>query len=168
MSITAGNYEAVCTGHQWDKNKDGKPVVVLSFKLLEGEHFGKHVNWWGHTTEKSIDITLKALRNAGWKGNDLDNLGELNQRVSLAIEPEDYEDEQGNKKTTTRVKWVNRAGGGVTLKNPPSSDELRMFAAQMRAKASGVKEVDGETIILSQMPSEQPEEPPPITDEIPF
>jgi hypothetical protein len=158
MLLPEGTYPAVATEHQWGTSKNGHEQVAICFQIVDGPQSGQFATWNGYFSGKAEKITMKALRACGWKGDDLMNLGELNQRVSIAIEHETSDEG----KTYHKVQWVN-APGGLALKDPMSSDKLRMFAAKMKAKAAQVKEVAGERVEAdrAEPPSQRNEAPPP-------
>lgn len=165
--LLPGTYAAVATDHQWGKSKSDKTQIVIVFQILDGPQTGQYITWYGYFSGKAAKITMKALRTCGWKGDDLAELGVLNQRVSIVVEHEEYEG-----KTHAKVQWINPPGGGIALKNPLAPNDLRMFAAQMKAKCAEVGEVAGEKVEVQRTeapPQDFGEEPPPIGDgEIPF
>lgn len=168
--ILPGKYDAVATEYQWGTSTNGKTQVAVCFQILEGPQSGQYITWYGYFTGKAEKITLKALRACGWKGDDLMQLGELDQRVSIVIENEEHEG-----KTHAKVQWVNAPGGGIALKNPLGNEELRMFAAKMKARAAESKEIAGERVEVDRADppaareTYRHDEPPPQGDaDIPF
>ena len=164
--IEQGTFEAVAIHHEFGTANE-KEQVVVTFSLLEGPDKGKTIAWFGYFTEKAYERTMEALRYCGWKGDDLMNMGDLEQKVSIVIEHETYEGD-----TNARVKWVNKIGGGmVKLKDPMSTDKLRMFAASMKAKAAQIEEVAGEKVESNSAhsaPTNGNQPPPPSDDDIPW
>lgn len=168
--IQPGKYTAVAVAEdvQWGKTKTDKVQVAIPFRIEEGQHAGHTITWFGFFTEKARERTLESLRFCGWKGNDLANLGPLDQQVEIVVDEEEYDG-----KVRTKVQWVNRLGSGkVKLNETLDPNELRTFAAEMRGLAQGVAEVDG--------PKAQPgngagshgswrdDVPPPTDDDINF
>lgn len=124
---------------QLGESTNGKEQVAITFELTEGEYAGRKITWFGYfSTDKAAEQTMKALRNAGWKGNDLWEVTkqELTQPVSLAIITEEYNSEFRNK-----VDWVNSpGGGGVKLEKPMDQFKARSFAERFKAKAAAIPE----------------------------
>lgn len=165
--LLPGKYDAVATDHQWGKSRNDKTQIVVCFQILEGPQSGQYITWYGYFTGKAAKITMKALRACGWKGDDLTSLGSLDQRVSLTVEHEEHEGT-----VHAKVQWVNSPGGAVAVKSPLGKDELRMFAAQMKARCSEVGEVTGERVDVDTAQPPEPRDmhgPPPVCDaDIPF
>jgi hypothetical protein len=155
MNIPDGRYAAVGVPQSYD---DGEPEryaqlgqskekktdqVTITFKILDGEAEGQQIAWTGYFTADTYAKTVEALRNCGFKGDDLLKLHDqtLDQEVSLVIESEEYKG-----KMYPRVRWVNRPGGGGGMRGatPMKGDELRKFAAMMKARVKGIPEVAGE------------------------
>lgn len=137
--IPEGQYTATCIDKQFGTTSTGKKQVVLRFRIDSGEHAGQELNWYGYFTDRTWERTLESLRYCGFKGDNLDQLGPLDQQVSIVVGHNEYEG-----KTSARVDWINRLGeGSISLSNPMKGDELRKFAASMRKRVQGVPEVDG-------------------------
>jgi hypothetical protein len=159
-----GTYRARPVAAALGKAGTGNEQVAIEFEFLDGQ--GGGITYFGSFTEKAVPHTLKALRTAGWRGDDLADLssvgGETAPEVFLVIENETYEG-----RTTAKVKWVNSTGG-LALKDPLDADSARAFAAKMRGtvlahnKGAGVRATPSRGGAL-------PPEPPPLSDEdIPF
>lgn len=104
-----------------------KEQVAVLFELLEGEYAGVRMTWHGFFTDKTTKRTIEALRNCGWEGNDLTNLGGINRNeVELVIENEEYEG-----KTRPKVQWVN-AIGRIALSATMPVDQAKAFALRMK------------------------------------
>jgi hypothetical protein len=132
---------------QLGEAKTGTKQVLMQFKILDGEHAGRVVPWIGYFTSGTVDGTLKALRTAGMKGEDLsklygDNAQELNQAVNIVVEMKPNQD---GSKAYPQVRWVNSPGGGngFTLKKPMAKTDMLKFAAQMKSRLKQVPEVAG-------------------------
>lgn len=152
------------------KGKDGSPgkkQVLMMFEILDGQHAGRRVPWWGYFTEKSWANTVKGLRACGFKGDELHTLPaqQLDQEVSITIGINEWEGKQNN-----RVAWVNPASSGIKLADPMNGNDLRQFSAFMKSKASTIAAVDGKKADRSQKPGSDsqpsgPQDSPPPGDD---
>lgn len=128
---------------RWANTKEKNKQVLVYFEILEGDYRGQRLPWFGFFTKASYERTMQALRFMGWKGDDLANLGDLDQEVSITVEHNTY-----NEKTYARVAWVNRAGGGSAMKlnDPLSESDVRAFAARFRVAAGKIATVEGKRV----------------------
>lgn len=120
----------------------GNEQIALAFTLLdeEGVDTGETIDWVGtFASEKSNEITIKALRNCGWKTDDIANLNGINDNeVELDIQFDEYNGER-----RLKVKWVNKPGGNrIKFKNELDERGKKALAARLRGtiaanKASG-------------------------------
>lgn len=128
--LDAGTYRARSISAALGTTNGGKPQVAVKFSLLDFP--GESITWFGYFTESTENSTLRALRTAGWTGEDLSDLAELQNpegpEVWLVIEHETYEN-----KTRAKVRWVNSAGG-LAMKNAMEGDAAKTFAARMKDK----------------------------------
>lgn len=142
--ITAGSYKARATKAllaQVGANKT--PAMQVVFQLTdEGPHQGETIRWDGWLTEKTQDRTIEAIGYCGWTGDDLSVFAkdgapmqgmDLND-VELVIENEEYTNTAGETKTSAKVQWVNRIGGGrgLNVENAMPEAEATAFAAKMK------------------------------------
>jgi len=154
MLIPEGKYTAVATRVA---GEDGEPIVrfayagekktkqvLVYYRLLEGEHAGQVLPWFGYFTEASWQRTIESLKYSGFKGNDLFAIEDqdLSQKVQVVVEHNE------NPKTGdvhARISWVNRMGSGaIKLNDPMARDDLRKFAALMKSRVSQVPDAEGE------------------------
>ena len=106
--ISKGTHPAVATDIQWGTaGQDNKKQIAVTFRILEGEDQGLNITWFGYFTAKTYERTCEALRYCGWRGNQLDDLGTLDQKVQIVVEHEEYEG-----KNRAKVAWVNAFGSG--------------------------------------------------------
>lgn len=170
--IPASTYNAVATKFdtdegptyaQFGESSKGTKQILMKFKILDGECAGQIVPWFGYFTSKTVDNTLKALRNCGMKGEDLYSLWgadaqELNQQVTIVTE---LNTNPENGKVHARVAWVNAPGGGngLKLKKPMAQTELRKFAAQMKTHLKKVPEVSGDVATAPDEPEDRGDDP---------
>lgn len=175
--LPAGNYKAVAVPVDVDGTvsyaqfgvageKKTKQVLV-QFEILDGPFAGRKVPWWGYFTQNTYERTIEALRACGFKGDDLMGLlsQELTNEVQIVTEISEW---QG--KSNARVRWVNASGGGIKMANPMATNDLRAFAAQLKAKVGAIKEVQGKKAErgAAQQPESSHEPPPPADEDCPF
>ncbi len=179
--IAAGRYRAVAVpvttddGDFWAQfgvSSNGNEQVVVNFEILDGEHAGETMAWFGSFTDKTADKTLEGLRNCGWRGSDLAtaSTGPLEQEVSIVVQEEEY---QG--KVRSKIRWVNRPGGGgaFKLEKPMARNDMKMFSSKMKAKAASIPEVKGAAPDRSVPPDPPPAAAPDTgaqhgADDVPF
>jgi hypothetical protein len=165
-----GTYRAQATEGALGETSKGAPQVAVRFNLLD--HENEAITWYGHFTEKTETSTLRALRTAGWKGDDLSDLSDLQSpeapEVWLVVENET--DDQGN--IRSKVRWVN-SPGGLAMKNAMPADKAKVFAEKMRQKVHALDRGGG----AKPRPSNSSgggfrggsdSEPSPFNDDIPF
>lgn len=162
-----GVYRARASSGALGETKGGKEQVAVEFEVLDDGFHGQRITWFGYFTDKTTEGTLRALRTMGWRGDDLSDLGGIqDNEVSLVVEQEEYEG-----KWTAKVRWVNAIGGGVGLKAPLSPDKAKAFAARMRAQVLAFDKSEGAPKPSAPRPAPRgdPREPPPHDDnDLPF
>lgn len=130
--LDPGTYRARALEGALGTTSKGKEQVVVKFDLLDFP--GQTIAWFGYFTDATTSSTFRALRTAGWLGQDLSDLSDLsnpeNPEVWLVIEHDTYEG-----KTSAKVRWVNSAGG-LSLKNALAPEQAKAFAARMREKVA--------------------------------
>lgn len=163
----------------------GTEQIAVKFELLDVP--GEFLTWYGFFTEKSFEITIKALRSCGWTGSDLSEFEYgrpmpfgMNKDVELVVELQAGNDGLPRPK----VVWVN-AGGGMGMKNPMKAGEAQAFATRMRARILAFDQGQGSAPPSSPNPPARPNntfsapprrynpppprpQPPVGDDEIPF
>lgn len=160
--IPAGTYRARAIEAQLGKTAKGSEQVGISFAVLTPGFETQRLAYYGQFGEKSLAITVKALRACGWQGLDLSDLrGIETNEVNLVVEHEEYEGT-----TRAKVKWVNDVSAGV-VKDVLDPTAAKSFAQRMRAAIAGV---DAAAPKKNGTPVRgQPPEPPPHTDaDLPF
>lgn len=126
-----GRYSAAPREAQFGYTKDSKPSVAVTFEVADGEMAGQEITWFGYFTEKTTARTMESLRHCGWVGDDISNLGTLDQLVEIIVDHEQY-----NGEWQAKVKWVNQPGGGrFKMAQPMDANALKQFAAEMRGAA---------------------------------
>jgi len=133
----AGTWKARAVDAQLG-GEGGKEQIAVMFQFTEGAHQGKHITWFGHFTEKTVDRTIESLRHCGWNSDSLADLSGLgDEEVLLVVEDEEYEG-----KWRSRVRWVNRQSK-LALKNPMDASQVAAFAARLRGKTVASKQKYG-------------------------
>ena len=121
----------------------GTEQVCVLFEYRHPEGDTRTINWYGYfSSDKSTEIADEALTNLGWNpaentyaynllnGDDSPLIGKTAQLVL------DYEDNRDGQERL-KVKFVNRGGGGLGLKERMSPEDAAAFAARRRAMAGG-------------------------------
>lgn len=107
----------------------GTMQIAIEFEYLD-EPGG--ITYYGALSDAAFEYTMKAIRAAGFQGDDLADLSSLigaeTPECILVIGPEEY-----NGKTTRKVKFINRIGG-LALKDAVQGDDLKAFARKMKGK----------------------------------
>lgn len=159
--MTPGIHRGIVTAWALGTTSKGGEQVAVTFQLPDSEN--ETIVWRGYFTEKSTDITFKALRAMGWQGDDLADLSSIEgHEASLTIEPEEYEG-----KTFLKVRWVNPISGPV-LKEQMAPDAAKAFAARMKARIRAFDASEGKPKVNGKPASKKaslPPEPPPITED---
>jgi hypothetical protein len=74
MAFPDGKYLARGVNASLGKTKNGGEQVAVEFELKDGPGVGQRITWFGSfANDKATEITVKALRNCGWDGDDLSN-----------------------------------------------------------------------------------------------
>lgn len=159
-----GIYRARALGALLGETKGKNIQVGVEFEFLDHP---VRMTYFGSFSDAAMPITLKALRTAGWQGDDLADLssigGENAPEVSLVVENEEYEG-----KWRSKIKWVN-AAGGVAMASPLAAEKAAAFAARMRgAVLAHNKAVGTRPASASKPTGDRRPEPPPNLDEPPF
>jgi hypothetical protein len=163
-------------------NENRTRQILVYFEIVEGEHAGTVLPWWGYFTKDSAKRTVESLRFCGFKGEDLSDANNqpLNQKVQLVVEHQERDD-----KVYARVAWVNQHGrSAIKLKDPMTNDDVMKFSAMMRESVAKIDEFKGEEVTPSNgqsnaappspdMPrndawGEANDPPPQEEDDIPF
>jgi hypothetical protein len=110
----------------------GTHQIGIEFQFLD-EQGG--ITYYGPLSDKAFPYTMKAIRAAGFVGEDLSDLSSLNSDdvpdVVLVIEDEEYP--EGSGKVAPKVKFINSTGG-LAMKDALQGSDLKAFAQQMKGK----------------------------------
>lgn len=163
--IREGSYDAVAVPDnngvvaQWDHTANNNKYVAVTLMILEGPYRGHRAYWRGYFTKETHERTMESLRYMGWDNNQLTDFGRLNSRVSIEINHQTYKG-----KTRARVAWINplRGRSGWKPVNPPSSEDLRMFSAQMSKIAETIRVEPGKDFVDT---NNLPTRPEPIKED---
>jgi len=127
--IQAGTYRARAVEAALGFAGTGSEQVAVALELLDGESAGETITWFGYFTDKTRESTLRTLRLLGW-GGDITDLGSIGQgavEVDVVVEHETDADST----TRERVRWINRVGGGLRLKNRMTAEQKADFAKRL-------------------------------------
>ncbi len=169
--LDAGTYRAKAIEAALGETETGKEQVAVRFQLLDS---AEQITWFGYFTEKTTESTFRALRTAGWKGQDLMDLADLcapaeTPEVNLVVEHETYTNpETGQTKTQAKVRWVNGTGG-LSLKKALDPNKAKVFAARMKGQLAAFDRSAG-TPKPTAAPHAADAEPSPFSggEDIPF
>lgn len=138
--IEAGTYRARALEGALGETSSGKEQVAVRFALLDLPQ--QTITWYGYFTDKTLESTFRALRTAGWRGQELSDLSDLSREdapeVHLVVEHET--DDKGT--TRARVRWVNGTGG-VGLKSQLPPDKAKAFSARMKGALAAFDRSNG-------------------------
>lgn len=136
--ISKGRHAAIPRSFQFGyAGEDDKPQAVIGFEIVgdNDPYAGWTITAFCFLHDKSWERSIESLRHMGWTGDNLEELpalcaaGQLVE-VEIVVEHETFQGE-----VSAKVKWINKAGGGmVKLKKPMEGTELSRFAQQMRGK----------------------------------
>jgi len=117
----------------------------------DGPEKGTKLTFYGYFSEKTVDSTIEALRNAGWQGTDLE---EVNRWKEVVPNPPDVEfvirqkpvldPETGEETAETRpeVRFINRVAG-LGVKERLSPQEAQSFAQKMKGRLLAFDKLSG-------------------------
>ena len=148
MSITGGTYKARAAGEcvLGESKKKGTPFIEFYFKIAEGENNGGLVRWTGYFAENTNERSIAALQLCGWIGDDLSEFadGKLHgldrNEVSIVVDLEEYTNNQGEKRHSPRVLWVNKPGGPLNVEAKMNEGAAAAFGSRMRGLVHKMKE----------------------------
>lgn len=138
-------YIAKAIASAFGVSSNGNYEIGITCEVVDGEHAGQEITWIGFFSEKTQERTIESLQHFGWKGDNLEELADLDaegcarmfpDHVELACDVEVYEGEQ-----QLKVKWVNKPGAGrFAFKDKLEGGQLKSFAAQMRGAIRGAQQ----------------------------
>jgi len=142
--ITPGTHRARALSAGLGYSSNGKEQVGVDFQILEGEHEGEHITWWGYFTEATVDKTVEALRTCGWEGDDLCDLtGIEKNHVDLVVQAKEFTNPKtGEVRDGVEVRWINRAGG-MQMRDKMDQGQAAAFAAKMRGRVVALRSGNG-------------------------
>lgn len=148
--IDPGRYLGKVKQYGIGTTKAGDPNVTVIFGFKDNLNQERELTWFGSLKEgRAREITIDALLVCGFKGNDIGALAggpetgllDLNTDVDLVVENEEY-----NGKVSTKIKWINRAGGAAFKDKADPSLIQKMAGMNLKADvaarraATGVKD----------------------------
>lgn len=144
MSFPLGTHRARAIDAALGMTSTGKEQIAIMFERVDT---GERINWYGYFTDGTIDRTIESLQYIGWTGSDLSEfLGGLpagcDHEVDIVVEEEE---DARDGTMRAKVRWINRAGSGVAIKDRLTDDQARSFAARMRSKIGAAQAKAGNT-----------------------
>ena len=137
--IPEGTYRARCTEADLGSAKTGTEQILMKFQISEeGEWCGKHWSGFFYFSDKTADYTLEKMRNAGWQGDDLNDLSSLNPAkidCMIVIKHDEYEG-----RVRASIDFVNKLDSGIKMANPMDVARRKEFAERMKGKAVASRE----------------------------
>jgi hypothetical protein len=135
--LPKGRYRARALEYAFGMTTTGREQIAVVFEILDEQFAGQRITWYGffgddpgRGTKTPTEITVEALRNCGWSGNDLADLSGIDaNEVILVVEQERFKGE-----LHARVKFVNRPS--MPLKSRLSPAQVQAFAAKMRGSVA--------------------------------
>lgn|SRR5574343_1295156 len=147
--VKPGNYRARAVGGQWVEAEGAKKAYVEVGFEFENDGKKEHINHKMYLSESTIEKTMdtlivtlgydesKTLLEDG-KMKWFDKTFLADKEVEIVLEHEEYE-----KKTYTKVKWVNELGGakkaGSGIQQALGNANLKELAAAARARMGAKK-----------------------------
>lgn len=126
MTIEDGRYTAKAIEWKLGMTSTGKEQIGVLFQLSDG----RTISWYGYFTENTVDRTLESMEHMGWDGLDITAPKGLDaNEVSIVVEGEASPTDG---KMYPRVKWVNKVGGGLAMKEELSGGALQSFKQRMQ------------------------------------
>lgn len=154
--INAGRYRARATEAALGLTRKGGEQVAVALSIIDGECAGESLTWFGFFSEKTADRTIESLRTLGWVGDDLSDLtGVDSNEVEIVVEHEEYEG-----RSQVRVKWINRSGAALGLKERMDPGAAKAFAAQMRGAVIAQRAKGGAPPTVAARPATAPRSVP--------
>lgn len=137
-----GRYSAAVKDYGISETKAGAAQVFIAFDVTHDDGTSS-LTWFGSLNEgKAQEITLKGLLSAGFTGKDVTDLIDgpdggaipLGTEVSVVIESEEYDG-----KTTPRIRWVNKPGGGGVQRADASTAKAKLAKLGLAGKLAQVR-----------------------------
>ncbi len=153
MNPLIGTHAARAIAAKLGETSKGDPQVAVEFEISDLPDGPRRLMWYGYFTEKTEDRTIEALRICGWTGTDFTDI-QVGADVSLVIEEEVYE-----RKTRTKVKWVNRPGG-IAMAKAMDAAKAAAFAARMKGKLLAFDQAAGTKPAAAPKPTDAPADIP--------
>lgn len=133
MEYNAGKFLAKIKDYGFKVTHSGSLQMAVIFDYEQGEE-NRTLTWFGSMNEgKAREITLTALKNMGYQGQEISLLNDgiqsgildTDKDYSITIELDDY-----NGKKIAKIKWVNLPG--------QSGFEKRLDTNEVKQKLAGM------------------------------
>ena len=123
--IQDGRHKARAIEWKLGVTSKGSEQIGVLFQLDDGQT----ITWYGYFSDKTVERTLESLEHMGWDGIDIAApVGLDKNEVSIVVEAEQGDD--GN--FYPRVRWVNKLGGGLAMKEELAGHALNNFRNRMK------------------------------------
>jgi len=134
MLVPTGVYRARAVEAELCAMSEGTEHVHVLFEIVEGDHEGEFLPWFGFFRDVTAKRTVESLRFCGWRGCDLTDLGGVtDDEVEITV---DHWLREG--RTFARVGEV-RHGSRLLAAEAMSSERASAFAERMRGFISALR-----------------------------
>ena len=133
--IPVGTHDARVISSALGKASTGKEQLAILFE----DPSGNRLTWYGYFTESAWGTTERALQALGWDPAENDyrfmDLHEtallVDRHANIVVEAE-VNQETGE--VRNRVRWVNKPGDGLALKERMTPEDAASFSASIRQR----------------------------------
>lgn len=162
--LPASAYRVKCVDHAWGFTSKDKEQIGLQLQIVEGDHAGKLITYYGFFTDKTEEHSLKAMRALGWVGNDIQKMESMYTKEAMAVVEHETDDDG---QLRARVRWIN--GVGVMMQKRMEGADLAKFGKRISGLAARLASGGGGTSTGAARLGSVPNDgvPPPADDDMP-
>jgi len=150
-------------GVQFGMSSTSNLQIAITFKFTnpEDEYFGHVITWMGSFAPgKASEITLEAMENCGWSGDDVMNMTGIDSNEVELVIIEEYNEEKG--RAFDKVKFVNRAGANrFAFQRPVEGSALASQAKTLNQSIRAIRASQGRKPSAPQNRQQPPRQAPP-------
>lgn len=142
--IPAGTYVATVAAHAMAMTSTGKEQVAVGFTVEFGDGSRRSITWYGYFTDITWERTCESLGHLGWnaaeRGYKFDELNGteilVGQQAEIVVETEQSNqvDDRGDPVVRSKVRWVNRLGGALGIKERMSDADAAQASQTLRQR----------------------------------